>query len=407
MEATQTMTTTDDTDAPADTAAPVPTYTLDTAAASVRAFGTALAGQFVEREREVASMVLATVAQEHVLLLGPPGTAKSALTVALSRGLGLRSFVRLMGKSTVPEELFGPWDLSGLDESPTRFERVVTGYLPSAQVAFLDEIFKANSAILNNLLTILNEREFDQGATRLQAPLEIAVGASNEYPQDDALAALYDRFMVRHWVGYIRDESAFTRMLSGPPAADPVCDMSAVAVLRDALPTVDVSALIPAIVKIRHALEADHNIVVSDRRWRKSVGLIRAAAVIAGRTIARPVDLNVLVDCLWNRHEDADVIRATVLKYGNPALTQAREFRAVADALIAQVTPPGKTLKDLQPSDLSKAGNALDELRKVQAEARKVCDLKDPDVVAEIQVIIDRASQLRNAIHAAVGTGVE
>lgn len=148
----------------------------------------------VEREQTIKLTLLAALAGEHILLIGPPGTGKSLV----SRRLHLvfqdtPYFERLLTKFSVPEELFGPLSIQALEKD--QYTRLTQGYLPQASIAFLDEIFKANSAILNALLTLLNEREFDNGVIREKVPLISVIGASNELPEDGNLSALYDRFL--------------------------------------------------------------------------------------------------------------------------------------------------------------------------------------------------------------------
>ena len=150
----------------------------------------------VERETEVRLLLLAACCGEHLLLLGPPGTAKSELGRRLSALCdGGLFFERLLTRFSVPEELFGPLSMRGLEND--QYVRQIDGYLPTANVAFVDEILKANSAILNSLLTILNERLFDNGSERINVPLLCLVGASNELPESEELDALYDRFLLR------------------------------------------------------------------------------------------------------------------------------------------------------------------------------------------------------------------
>jgi len=156
----------------------------------------ALLDGLVERDDAVRLALLAAIAGEHLLLVGPPGTAKSLVATRLSQAFSEATFFqKLMTRFTVPEEVFGPFSIRGLEED--RYERKTERYLPTASVAFLDEIFKANSAILNSMLTLLNEREFDNGTQRAKTPLVAVVGASNELPEDGELDALYDRWQHR------------------------------------------------------------------------------------------------------------------------------------------------------------------------------------------------------------------
>ena len=173
---------------------------------SARSVRTALdqaARGLVDRQVLVDLVALAAVAGEHLLVLGPPGTAKSQAVRQVARALGGRYFEYLLGRFTEPSELVGPIDLRRLKDGVV--ETQTAGMLPEAEVAFLDEVFLGSTAILNTLLSLLNERTFRRGATALAVPLRVCVGAANQLPDDEALAAFADRFLLRCFVTPVAD----------------------------------------------------------------------------------------------------------------------------------------------------------------------------------------------------------
>jgi MoxR-like ATPase len=285
----------------------------------------ALNGSFIEREEEIRAMMVSLVARVHLLLLGPPGTGKSAIANALSKSIeNGRLFSVLLTKFSVPEEVFGPISLSGLENDDYR--RVTKGYLPEAEIAFIDEIFKSNSALLNSLLTVLNERAFDNGGSRVRIPLELAIGASNELPEEGAgLEALYDRFVLRRWVDYISDDDGFEALLAmeGEPEIDAVLLPSDLATVRAFAERVDIRPILPLFSEIRRALAQEHGIVASDRRWRSCVRIVRANAALNGRLAANGSDLLVLADALWNKPEERAPIYGTIAGIVAPDLAAA------------------------------------------------------------------------------------
>src|SRR5215470_17795440 len=180
-----------------------------------------LTASLIERDEVVRASLVALLAEQHLVILGPPGTAKSALVTELARrispqnGAGLRNFAYLMTRFTTPEELFGPVSVSGLKRD--EYRRITAGKLVEAELVFLDEIFKASSAILNALLKIANERAFHNGGQEMQVPLISLFGASNEMPQGNELEALWDRFLLRFRVGYVTD-TGFVRFIRAAAA---------------------------------------------------------------------------------------------------------------------------------------------------------------------------------------------
>jgi len=258
-----------------------------------------LTATYLEREEVVEGLLCALVAGQHVLLLGPPGTAKSELAHEMCKRVeDARYFQWLLTRFTTPEELFGPISLKGLEQD--RYVRVTDGKLPRAHVAFLDEVFKASSSILNTLLAILNERRFDGGDGPAQVPLFSMVGAANELPEDEELSALYDRFLLRYQVDYLEEDFRFLQMLTAAPAGEQTTvSMKELAEARERSRAVTVPGeVLRDVAELRRRL-AEKDVVVSDRRWRQSLDLLRARAALSGRERVTGDDLGLYCHMLW------------------------------------------------------------------------------------------------------------
>ena len=253
----------------------------------------------VERSQSVRLCLLAALAGEHTLLIGPPGTAKSELARRLHTVFRAgRYFERLLTRFTVPEELFGPLSIQALEED--RYERHTDGFLPTASIAFIDEVFKANSAILNALLTLLNEREFDNGAGRMRCPLISVLGATNAVPEDEIADAFFDRFLLRLPVAAV-SHAGFAALLQvdkgrawSAPAQDLTLDAASLGQLAADAARVQLPAeLLAMLGELRQHLAAQ-SIAVSDRRWVKITALLRVAAASEGRDAVALWDLLLL-----------------------------------------------------------------------------------------------------------------
>jgi MoxR-like ATPase len=293
----------------------------------------------VERRRQVRLALLAALAGEHTLLVGPPGTAKSELARRLHLAFeDARYFERLLTRFSVPEELFGPLSISALEAD--RYERHTAGYLPQASIAFIDEVFKANSAILNALLTLLNERKFDNGAGREDCPLISVIGATNEVPVGEVAEAFFDRFLVRLPVAPVSavgfrelmaiDDGRLLRVTDALTAADR--DV----ITRDACAVKVPEDVARLLAQLREHLEGGP-IYVSDRRWMKILALLRTAAATEGRTELCPWDLWLLPWCTAHDAEGQTAVRDWLLtRLGVREAPSAPRLTRVVEAFEAQ-----------------------------------------------------------------------
>lgn len=320
---------------------------------------------FLERSEPLRGMLVGLLARTHVFLIGPPGTAKSLIVSGLtSRLQGARVFRQLMTRFSTPEEVFGPLKLTQLERDI--YERNIADMLPDTELAFLDEIFKANSAILNSLLTLLNERDFRNGASVIKTPLLSCVGASNELPQGEDLAALYDRFPLRYFVGQIADDAAFSKLLTlsgGIPSGTTVTLaelQAAQAAVRAITVTDDVLA---GYSTLRREL-ARAGITVSDRRWRESVPIVQACAWLAGRPGTEMDDLSVLAAVLWDKPEQRKKVQDAVLNVACPELLKVLELR---DKATEQTNIIKSTKGDTEHDDTTRI-EASRKLRKLKDE---------------------------------------
>ena len=303
----------------------------DPLAARLRRILDVLDGALLERRTHTRAVLLALLAGQHALLLGPPGTAKSLLARALCGAFeDARYFEYLLSRFTHPDELFGPVSIPGLKDEDYR--RLTEGFLPQAHVAFLDEVFKANSAILNSLLTLVNERVFHHGRHRDPAPLLGLVGASNELPAADAgLDALYDRFLVRLAVPPIGEARHFLAVATGQVHAPVIppedrLTLDDIAELRARAAAITVPADVgDALASLwEHAREQGWP--VSDRRWRQAVQLLQVAAAAEGRTTVAPVDLLLLEPCLAWDPTEAPQVRQALLDHLRPAAAPTHDL---------------------------------------------------------------------------------
>jgi MoxR-like ATPase len=344
-----------------------------------------LEAQFLGKEEIIRLLFVSALAGEHLVMVGPPGTAKSALIRSFAQIIEARYFDYLLTRFTEPNEIFGPVDIQAFREGTYR--RRLEGMLPEAEVVFLDEIFKANSAILNSLLTLLNARRFTHGNTSVRVPLISLYAASNEVPTDEALSALFDRFLLRVRVDYL-DSYHFRGLLQKGieleakgmnPDVGPVQPVMSARELRELQRNFGnllrfsedfLSTFKGLVFQIR-----SEGVGLSDRRIVKLLKLFAASAVLDGREAVNDSDFFVLRH-VWNTPEQEEILQEVV----GPVLDQWYEHHP--DQARIGATPTN--LQDL-----------LEELRVIRET------LTGSEVLSDMQLF----SQLRNLgdIKAALG----
>jgi MoxR-like ATPase len=368
--------------------------TLNEASAALRGALADAARGLVEREALVELVALAAVAGEHLLVIGPPGTAKSEAVRRVARALGGQVFEYLLGRFTEPSEIFGPVDLRRLKEGVV--ETQTAGMLPEAEVAFLDEIFLGSTAILNTLLALLNERTFRRGATRMRVPLRVCVGASNALPDDEALAAFGDRFLLRAFLDPIPDPRLEELLEGGWSLGTGETGRRATMEHLDALATAVARAdVAPVRPHLAHAIRVLRRagITLSDRRAVKAQRLVAAAAVMAGRAQPTEADLWPLVVAVPTREGQAaarDALREVLARSENDALAAAAAEASLGPlARASRIAAAGEALLAARPR--ADDAEALDAWRlKLEGVAREIDAgfAKPPEALASVRARI-------------------
>ena len=336
-----------------------------------------VAGSLHGKREIVEVLAVGLVAGENVFLLGPPGTGKSALVHLFARLTGARSFDYLLTRFTEPSELFGPFDLRRLRDG-----ELVTNtdsMLPEAEFVFLDELLNANSAILNSLLLALNERRFRRGNESFDLPMLMAVGASNRLPEEDALAALFDRFLLRvvcdnvaddHLTdvlrsGWIRERTTTASHVSsrdGSPGKR--LDVSQLRRVQSAVAMVNINGVMPAYVDLIRSLRRA-GMALSDRRAVRLQRVVAASALLAGRRRAAVSDLWVM-RFIWDSPAQGELVRsrveATMRQFGD-AVSSPRSSGSTNERSVENTEPSPHPMSspatDVDPETLRRAIDAV------------------------------------------------
>ncbi|MFP3162019.1 MAG: AAA family ATPase [Acidilobus sp.] len=297
-------------------------------------FLTELESPFVGRHEEALVITLALLTGEHVVLIGEPGTAKSAMARRSADLLDVKFFKYLLTKFTEPSELFGPLDIRALRQGSYR--RITTGKLPEAEIAFLDEIFNANSAVLNSILSIMQERVLYDGYTEIRVPLWTLIGASNRVPEEPELEALYDRFLFRQNVRPLDEEAwenlidaAWKLEMGNVEKSPKVMDMEDLRMLNSLLFKVDLTPIKSKLLRLFMIMN-EKELHISDRRKGKILKAVAAHALLNGRLQATESDLVVLKYTVPRDVDDFDKVNTILIEELKTKERILRELEEIA-----------------------------------------------------------------------------
>jgi MoxR-like ATPase len=341
-----------------------------------------LSSTLIERDEEIDIVLTSLLCQEHPLLIGPPGSGKSLLLDSLLTWMHGNRFSILLTKFSVPEELFGPISVVGLKED--RYERITTGKLPQADLAFVDEIFKASSAILNTLLRILNERTFEKGdGTAVKVPLKMCVAASNEWPhsQDGGkeMNALFDRFLLRKSVRPILSASGRQRLLWDRDHTPELSTTITPAELEEAHNSVKkvfwTTAAKEAMGTILQELSKE-GIQPGDRRQYKSVTAAQAFAYLHGSDRVEPDHLEILAHILWDDPvEQPEKVAQIIARIANPTSMRVNQLLLEVEQI-------------LNMTDVKQLAQAATATTKLQEIDKQLTGLKGNDRVEKARLYV-------------------
>ena len=315
--------------------APLNPAVLQSAQAKMSQIFVEMNNLFVERDELIKLMELAIVTGTNLLMLGPPGSGKSALTYEMcGRIENANYFQWMLNKTSDPSEILGPFSVKEMEND--KFMRITTGKLPEAHIAFMDEIFKSNAPTLNALLTIMNEHIFYNDGKPVEVPLISMFGASNEPPEDESLDAMYDRFIFRMNVQYIHDAANKKRMHSNYVDSragllnmvnKTTITLEEVQALQAAAKTVKVPKdIINKFIRLISDLDRQA-VHISDRRQNECFKVMQGSAVLAGRNSVTLDDFKSLVYVLWEKEEHIPLIESSILKMVNPYDDRFKELK--------------------------------------------------------------------------------
>ena len=306
-----------------------------------------LSFQFVERDEALKSILISILSGHHCYLLGPYGSAKTALIKAVASRIDAKLFHIPLHRQTTEERLFGNWDLAKIREENV-WEHKTENTLVDAEICILDEAHEGSSALLNTLLPVLNEREVRINDEMKQLPLLSAFGVSTEALSDQELSPLWDRFLIRVYVDYVQSNSNFIDMLQTPAewhekkTTIELKDLQYV--IRNVIPHIPVPmGILHDMADIREEFRNQELNHVSDRRWRWTLDILRASAFFHGRQEVNELDTPILYDALWDMPEQRKDIKKIIDSICNKDLLTVEAFTVEVTKMSAEVSEEDKT----------------------------------------------------------------
>ncbi len=358
----------------------ISTLNLDSALKKLNNIETELNNEFVERSELIKIMLLSVVTSSNLLMLGPPGTAKSLISRAMCNRIDNSNFFEwLLNKSSDPAELLGTFSIKGMEND--QFKRMTAGKLPEANIAFIDEVYKCNSPTLNALLSIMNEHVFFNDGKAVPVPLISMFAASNEPPEDESLLAMHDRFLFRIEVEYVHDAANKKRMFNNyiydragvsmnkTRTTITVEELEALQAKAKTIPVP--KAIINKFISLMSSLQKNATISISDRRANECFKVLQGSALLHGRDKVGLDDFNSLKYVLWEKKEQIDTIGAEITKIVNPYDEEftkfTRQFNEVKDKIESSSDVKDRNQAYFQYQNSIK--NTIGRMNKLIAEA--------------------------------------